>query len=433
MMASKPDDTPSVASGAVTVDVNSKSPAAEPERKACWRSRPCLAITALAATIAIIVAVPVAIVTAMNTSNSAANPSTSSPAPDSLPPNAPGRTIDPRGGSNHSVKYELTFAGDMTDFNQTIFIDDLVEYLELDSPDDVSLELAAGSVNVAATINAGPNASKAYLLDLELRTSFGNPADATEAFGHTVLNVNSAHTLNLTTMTDTLDMLADLNLINETDYTASNTTDNEGDDVPEGWAATPADVYAHANVSSVEELMEMYRGLAAENEDFEDAVLEGEDADDFADEPDCELDSSEACLANGSATFFSETAALTDPSGAGGFCSWTACSGIATGDGGEFCDASQANCEGECAGTWCAKVTLESASANLNADGEVWDLPFAKPWWYGVTPFPPPPPFPPPNAPPSSPPPPPPPPASAAAVRAAAAAAGDELPRRLRQ
>ena len=31
-----------------------------------------------------------------------------------------------------------------------------------------------------------------------------------------------------------------------------------------------------------------------------------------------------------------------DPSGAGGFCSWTACSGIATGDGGEFCDASQA-------------------------------------------------------------------------------------------
>ena len=106
--------------------------------------------------------------------------------------------------------------------------------------------------------------------------------------------------------------------------------------------------------------------------------------------------------------------------------------GIATGDGGEFCDASQANCEGECAGTWCAEVTLEPASANLNADGEVWDLPFAKPWWYGDA-------LPaaaalpaaeraaeqPAAAAAAA--------ASAAAVRAAAAAAGDELPRRLRQ
>ena len=224
MMSSKPDDTPSAASGVlVTVDVNSKPSAptnlcADPERKMWWRSRPCLILAALTFTAAII-AFPVAVVTTM--AATAATPSTSpSTTPSPSPPDAEPEpeSIEDRllNNNNHSVKYELTFAGDMTDFNQTIFIDDLVEYLELDSPDDVSLELAAGSVNVAATINAGPNASKAYLLDLELRTSFGNPADATEAFGHTVLNVNSAHTLNLTTMTDTLDMLADLNLINET-------------------------------------------------------------------------------------------------------------------------------------------------------------------------------------------------------------------------
>ena len=49
MMNSKPDDTPSVASGTVVVDVNSKSPAAEPKRKTWWRSKPCLIIAAVTA------------------------------------------------------------------------------------------------------------------------------------------------------------------------------------------------------------------------------------------------------------------------------------------------------------------------------------------------------------------------------------------------
>lgn len=80
MISSKPDDTPSAASGVlVTVDVNSKPSAptnlcADPERKMWWRSRPCLILASITFTAAII-AFPVAVVTAMNASNSAATPS----------------------------------------------------------------------------------------------------------------------------------------------------------------------------------------------------------------------------------------------------------------------------------------------------------------------------------------------------------------------